>query len=60
MFSSLTNHWFESCPFFKFGTLGVLYGLLERDNHLDGIFYYLFKQISYSKQNIRFVINRFV
>lgn len=60
MFSSLTNHWFESCSFFKFGTLGVLYGLLERDNHLDGIFYYLFKQISYSKQNIRFVINRFV
>lgn len=59
MFSSLTNHRFESCAFLKFGTLDVLYALLERDNHLDGKFYYSFKQISYSKRNIRFIINRF-
>lgn len=59
MFSSLANHRFESCAFLKFGTLDVLYALLERDNHLDGKFYYSFKQISYSKRNIRFIINRF-
>lgn len=32
-----------------FCTLDVLYGLLERDNRLDGKFYFLFKQILYSK-----------
>lgn len=32
-----------------FCTLDILYGLLERDNRLDGKFYFLFKQILYSK-----------